>query len=69
MATNHGRTLPTEERERVRQALLKLLERYGTQPELAKALGVTQPTVSNLLSGRNTRLDGFWRSRSDSPSR
>ncbi len=42
---------------RVRAALREVLAEYGTQAKTAKALGVTQQTVSNVLHGRQPGPD------------
>lgn len=52
LATVRGpKSLTTAQRERVRAALRDLRAKYATQKELEKALGVTQQSVSNALSG------------------
>lgn len=49
-----GKSFSAAENERIRAAARRLLEQHdGNQRVLAEALGVTQPTVSNFLSGKN----------------
>ncbi|GAA5446083.1 hypothetical protein Misp06_04291 [Microbulbifer sp. NBRC 101763] len=39
--------------DRVEKAVRKLIEHFGGQKDTAKALRVSQPTVSNLLHGKH----------------
>lgn len=44
-----GKSLPAEENDRVVDILNKLLPKYKNQTGLARAIGVEQPTLSNIL--------------------
>lgn len=46
-----GKSLSPDEAERVRDAIRSLLASHANQTELAKALGVTQQTISAILAG------------------
>jgi hypothetical protein len=47
-----GRSFTAEQNVIVRAAVRELLERYGSQPKLAAALEIKQPSLSNYLLGR-----------------
>lgn len=46
-----SRSLRPEELDRVRAAVRQLIEREGSQVAAARRIGVSQPTLSNALSG------------------
>ena len=47
-----GRSLTEDESARVRADLHALVEREGTQGAVARKLGVSQQTISNVLGGK-----------------
>lgn len=47
-------TLPRDEADRVLEHLIELRKRFDSDPAMAAALGVSQPTVSNWLQGKSS---------------